>query len=775
MASENATERELREALRVSEERGRLALEAADAGVFDCDLRSGEVFGTARYRALLGIGDAVIDGRAVIDLTHPDDRAVALEPWNLPEVDGRTTWTTRVKPSYASTYLLVETRARIIRDDSGVPIRVIGVMRDVTDDVARMDELRESERRLAEAQRVAGIGSWSWNPTTNEVVWTDELFRLFDLPRDGRQGPSFDEYLSRLLPGEREALLEHVQRALRDGTNYDFEHSLVRTDGTTLRVRSYGGAVHDASGKVARLVGTAQDITTRWELAERVRLSEERYALALEGTSDGIWHYVFATRQTEVSPRLLAMLGYPDERTAVTPEWILRVLPESDLTLLKDAVRAHLESDLPLDLELRFRSPALGLRWFRLRGRAVRDASGVPLRLAGALSDVTEHRALQAKLHQDSKLNALGTLAGGIAHDFNNLVAAMLGYAQLAADELPSQSVEAGHLQQVIEAARRARDIVREMLAFSRPDEPRRTALDLLQLVQETAHLLHATLPPGVDLDVAGASSSSLVLADSGQLQRVLINLCNNAIDAVRSKGGHVVLRVSKVFVGEADAPALGLPPGGFVRLQVIDNGVGMAPDVVNRVFDPFFTTKPVGEGTGLGLSVVHGIVVAAGGTVNVESIEGAGTTVSVWLPQLLPAVEAAKSPASGVEAGAGRILVIDDDPAVGRLLQVALQRAHHEVQLFTSSRKAMDALTTRSVECDCIVTDFAMPEFNGIEMLMRIRAAGIVTPAILVTGFADGASSDMRERAQVMTMMEKPVELRAFVDTVTRALASRY
>lgn len=773
MDSLTPTERALREALRVSDERAALALDAADAGVFDCDLLTGEVYGSARYRSMLGLGDGPIDAQATIDLIHPDDHVRVKTPWEMPEVAGRLVWTARVRGVNSTEYRLIETRAKVLRDDNGRPVRLIGVMQDVTEAAARVDALRESERRLAEAQRVAGIGSWSWDPQSNEITWTDELFRLYELPRAGRAGPSFDEYVNRLSPDVRDRLLASIELALRDGTPYDFEHDVVRLDGTQLRVRSYGGPIFGEDGRVARLVGTAQDMTVQWSLSERVRQNEERYALALEGTSDGIWHYDFLTRQTEVSPRLLAMLGYPHQDSWVSSDWILEVLPESDLSLLRDAVRRHLNEDAPLDMELRFRTPTRELRWYRLRGRALRDENGTPLRLAGALSDVTEQRALQARLHQDSKMNALGTLAGGIAHDFNNLVAAMLGYAQLAADEVPASSPVAGHLQQVMTAARRAREIVREMLAFSRADEPRRSAVDLLQLAQETEQLLRPTLPDHVDFAVAGLPGSLMVLADGVQLQRVLMNLCSNAVDAVRASGGQVVLRVSRVFVDEPTGATIGVVPGGYVRLQVIDNGVGIPPDVLGRVFDPFFTTKAVGEGTGLGLSVVHGIVVAAGGTVQMESIEGAGTTVSVWLPQLAPRTAGAEPIVGGV-AGGRRILVIDDDPAVGRLLQVALQRAHHEVQLFTSSRAAMEALTSRAVECDCIVTDFAMPEITGIELLLRIREAGVNTPAIMVTGFADGAPQEARERAQVLAMMEKPVELRAFIETVGLALASR-
>ncbi len=770
-------EQRLREALRLSEERADLALDAAQAGVFDVDLTTGRVYGSARYRAILRVPDGPIDGRLTAEMIHPDDRAVALAPWNLPDEGGRLTWNARVRPHGSNDWRLIETRARVLRDEEGRPVRLIGVMQDVTDATAQLDALRESERRLSEAQQVAGIGSWSWNPATDEIVWTDELYRIFDVAKTTRPGPTFEEYLERIVPADRERLLTSIDRALHEGTSYHLEHSVILRDGSLRRVRSHGGAQRDDHGRIVRLVGTAQDVTEQWTLSERVRLSEARYALAVEGTSDGIWTYDLETRRTEVSPRLLELLGRSHENAWVSTEWVSTLMPAADLELLREAVSRHLAEEAPLDIEVQMRTVSQGMRWFRVRGRAVRDGSGVPLQLAGALSDVTEQRALQARLQHDSKMNALGTLAGGIAHDFNNLVAAMLGYAQLAAEEIPASSVAHAHLSQVIDAARRSREIVREILAFSRSDVPRRSAVDLAQLAGETVRLMQTTRPEGTQLRVTGADIPRLVLGDSTQLQRIVLNLCANSLDAIRVRGGEVEVELAS---DSFDGPAAGLrgvAPGHYVRLRVIDNGVGIPPDVIARVFDPFFTTKPVGEGTGLGLSVVHGLVTAAGGAVTVHSVEDEGTTVSVWLPRLeVPADSRDQVHASdGAPAHhRAQIVVVDDDPAVGRLLQVALSRAGYIANLFSRSREALHALTVGGLKCDCIVTDLAMPELSGIEMLVALRNAGVEAPAVLVTGFADGIAADDRARARVLSIMEKPIELRAFVEMIQLAVANR-
>ncbi len=779
--SEATDDASLREALRLSEERVDLALDAAHAGMFDMDLQTSRIYGSTRYRSMLRLPDGPIDAAMVAQLIHVNDRVPASTPWDLPEVNGRVVWRARVQPIGTTEWRTVETHARVLRDEHGSPIRMIGVMQDVTETVAQLDALRESERRLSEAQRVAGIGSWSWNPSTGDIVWTDELFRIFDLARDGRAGPTFDEYLARLMPADQERLQQAIDLALRDGTAYHFEHSVQLGDGSLRRVRSYGGTLRDEQGAIVRLVGTAQDVTEQWALSERVRRSEARYALAAEGTSDGIWSYDLGAGIGEVSPRLLDLLGRPHDGAWVSLDWIAEVVPAADLALLREAVRRHLEEGAPLEVELQLRTTSRGLRWFRIRGRAVREADGHAVRLAGALSDVTEQRALQARLQHDSKMNALGTLAGGIAHDFNNLIAAMLGFAQLASDELPADSPAHVHLTQVVAAARRSRDLVREILAFSRPDEPRRSAVDLAQLVRETVQLLQSTLPPGGALRATGDEVPRLVLGDPTQLQRVLLNLCANSIDAIRSRAdaGVVEVHLTCDLLDANAALALGVTPGHYVKVQVADNGIGIPDEALARVFDPFFTTKPVGEGTGLGLSVVHGIVMAADGAVTVDSIQHVGTTVAMWLPQLASLVASAPEHVDGdsatgatLAASRARVAVVDDDPAVGRLLQVALQREHHDVDLFTHAADALESMASSTARYDCIVTDFAMPELNGIDLLVQLRAAGVEAPAILVTGFADGASLDMRQRAGVLTVLEKPIELRTFVRVVHLAMA---
>jgi signal transduction histidine kinase len=261
--------------------------------------------------------------------------------------------------------------------------------------------------------------------------------------------------------------------------------------------------------------------------------------------------------------------------------------------------------------------------------------------------DVSEARRVEAQRRQAQKLEALGTLAGGIAHDFNNMLAAVLGYAELAQREIPLASPAQRSLHQILTAGLRAKALVQQILAFSRSAPPAQTPVSLADVLRETLPFVRAVLPTTIAVETHLTPAGSLVLADATQMQQIVMNLSVNAADAMRTTGGRLEIRLDVVEVDAAwAARAPALHPGPYVRLTVRDHGPGIAPEVVERMYEPFFTTKAVGQGTGLGLSVVHGIVESHGGTILVESTLGQGTTFTIYLPRLVERAEGDAHPA---------------------------------------------------------------------------------------------------------------------------------
>ncbi len=301
------------------------------------------------------------------------------------------------------------------------------------------------------------------------------------------------------------------------------------------------------------------------------------------------------------------------------------------------------DNGLPQHCELVMRR-ANGSRFStRLESSAEQDEAGHPTHCRMMLSDITAHKQIETQRLQAQKMAVLGTLAGGMAHNFNNILSAVLGYATLAQDDIPKTSPAWNHVQNIIVAGERAADLVRQVLTFSRPSPSKRQPLQLSTLVQETVRMLRASVPSSVAIRTHFEANADTVCADPAQLQQVILNLGSNAAHAMRTTGGALDIQLDNVDALPGDvAPPPELQPGPYLRLTLQDTGVGMAPEVMARIFEPFFTTKDVGEGTGLGLALVHGIVTSHGGTLTLSSVLGQGTTCTVYLPRTRDAADAA-------------------------------------------------------------------------------------------------------------------------------------
>jgi PAS domain S-box-containing protein len=371
-----------------------------------------------------------------------------------------------------------------------------------------------------------------------------------------------------------------------------------------------------------------------------------------------------------------------------------------------------------------------------------------------------EHRAVLQHLRQSQKMESLGTLAGGIAHDFNNILGAILGNTALAREELGEHHPALVNIDEIHKAGLRARDLVRQILAFSR-NQPQELCIQSLEpIVEETHKLLHATLPARVVLDVAMCSEPLFVRADATQVQQVLMNLCTNAWHALPDGVGRIGVGLDAVMLDAEGAAALGgLAPGRYAHLWVSDTGIGMDAATRARIFEPFFTTKPVGQGTGLGLSVVHGIVTAHAGGISVDSRPGDGSTFHLYLPACTPVVPLdARPPHDGeVRRGQGEhVLYVDDDETMVLVASRLLQRAGYRVSTQSNARAAIEFVREQPQAFDLIVTDFNMPDCTGLEVARAVAAIRPGLPVIISSGHL---TEDLRSEASaigVRSLLEK-------------------
>ena len=409
----------------------------------------------------------------------------------------------------------------------------------------------------------------------------------------------------------------------------------------------------------------------------------------------------------------------------------------------------------------------------------IRDEHGFVAGVSGIAWDVTKRvraeesaQELGVQLLQAQKIETIGTLAGGIAHDFNNILSPIIGYTEIALDQLDAGHRARADLEQVMNAALRAKELVRQILIFARGGSGERRPVQLHLVVHEALRLIRSTLPSTIEISQRVETRGDEVVADAAQMHQIIMNLCTNAAHAMRESGGVLRVELSPEPIDEAAAARTpGLEPGPYVVLTVRDQGVGMDDSTMARVFELFFTTKKSGEGTGLGLSVVHGIVHSHGGAITVESAVGKGSTFRVYLPSAPAHDEATVDERASDERGRGEnVLVVDDEAEVARLLErILISRGYH-VTTFTSGEDAAAAFHAHPAQYQAVITDQTMPRLTGVELARRVKAVRPATPVILTTGYGDPLAT-MPPGTPVDAVAAKPFVASELARTLRRLL----
>lgn len=394
-------------------------------------------------------------------------------------------------------------------------------------------------------------------------------------------------------------------------------------------------------------------------------------------------------------------------------------------------------------------------------------------RLYGELKDrLEEARQMQAKLARSEKFQALGQMASGVAHDFNNILSAIMGYAEMAQYDIPEENRSRRSIEQVLKASNRAKDLVKQILAFSRESEQELRPIQVHHIVKEALKLLRASLPTTIDIRQNISAHGTTVLADPTQIHQILMNLCTNAHHAMREKGGVLEVDLAPVELdGNEMAANPDLEPGSYLKLSISDTGHGMDSSTLERIFDPYFTTKEKGVGTGMGLSVVHGIVQSHGGGVKVFSEPGKGTTFDVLFPRIEKEIEYKTEALEPLPLGNERILFVDDEEVLVDLGKQMLERLGYKVVSRTSSVEALEAFRADPHKFDLVITDMTMPNMTGDEFAEEIMAIRPDTPIILCTGFSDRITKEKAEKMGIREFAMKPLVMSDLAKTIRKIL----
>jgi PAS domain S-box-containing protein len=760
-------------------QRLQLALRSSDYGVWDRDIATGHLVWDERQHTLHGLRPGTFDGNyeTWLAFVHPEDRhrVERLNEEIQRATDGMDYEFRIVLPGGA--VRLIEAHATMQRAPNGQPLRVVGINRDITSERQQSAALSALNERLQFVLNASGFGVWDFTFESRRLGWDNHILEIFALNGPAvRPDESFWKNL--IHPDDLIALQARVTE-LMGGEQSQLTHRfrVIRADGAVRHLEIHAYLLRQADRLPLRLVGIATDVTVRKQMEEQLRHSEELSLQLGRLAQIGGWEWDIVNSRLTWSPEMYRIhevpLGY--EPTLAKELEFFTAQPQAAYS---EALSTAVRTGKNFDLELPFRTARGNQLFVRILGHAdIRD--GRPVRIYGAFQDITARRdaeemrrQLEAQLFQAQKMETLGTLAGGIAHDFNNLLTGILGYQDLALESLGTDSPARSQLAAARDASLHARELVDQILTFSRQAGSEKTPVSLGKIIEDSRRFLRATVPTSILIECDVATDCPLVRADVTQLHQVLLNLGTNASHAMQASGGTMRIAAHPVTLDGESAARHQLPPGAYAEVVFSDTGHGMDEEIRLRIFDPFFTTKETGQGTGLGLSAVHGIIEAHQGAIEVASAPGVGTTFTLWLPAAVEEeIPAEVAPDAPVRGNNELIAVVDDEDMVRAFVQMALEHTGYRVRSFDHAAACLEAIRRRPGEYALLLTDQTMPMMNGLELATAVRQFEPNLPVMIMSGYFSRISTDSLARIGHVSMIAKPFTNAEISQAVRRAM----
>jgi len=642
------------------------------------------------------------------------------------------------------------------------------VSREITERKQAVEALRQSQQRLKIAGKVAYDLIYEWDAQDDSLEWFGDIDDI--LGYDANKIPkTIKGWIGLIHPDDVSGLEDAVELHRTSTEAISYEYRIRHHNGSWRYWSDRALPVLDAAGRPCRWIGVCTDITERKKVEEALRKSEERMRAVFEASPDPVVVYDTQGHPEYLNPAFTRVFGWSlDELGGKTIPFV----PDNqeEMTALK--IKEIYESGEPVTFETQRLTKGGASLDVLASAALIWESTGRPSGMVVNLTDITGTKECQAHLQRAQKMEAIGTLAGGIAHDFNNVLSIIVGNTELAMDDIPEQNPAQKSLEEVKKACLRARDMVKQILGFSRHTEQEQRPVNMGRVLKDTVQLLRSSIPRTIDIRSNIPAESHTVLADATQITQVLINLCSNSAHAMAENGGILEVTVENTKLDEDGVSGhQELMPGDYVRLTVSDTGYGIKPQFLDRIFDPYFTTKGVGEGSGLGLAVVHGIVRTHGGAVTVDSEAGKGSTFSVWLPSIDSEVTGERSGLEPLPRGNERILFVDDENALAKVGEQMLENLGYRVVSRTSSLEALNVFCKQPDKFDLVITDMTMPSMTGDHFAKEVLKVRPDIPVILCTGYSERMNERQATAMGVRAFVIKPMVKREMAETVRRVL----
>ncbi len=660
-------------------------------------------------------------------------------------------------------------------DDSKNPVELFGTIQDITERKRTEEALRESERRYATLVR--NLPGMAYR-CKNDLDWTMEFISdgcrsLTGYKAEELLNNAGTSYADIIHPEDREMTWNLVQSALEDKRPFQMSYRITTKSGEQKWVWEQGQGIFEGRSDLIALEGFITDITGRKQTEEELKTlsTAVRQSPASVMITDPSGNIVY------VNPKFCQLTGYSlEEVKGENP----RILKSGEVTQeVYERLWQTILSGKEWRGELHNKKKNGDLYWEDVVISAILNELGDITHFLAVKEDITERKQaevervrLEEQLHRSQKLETIGTLAGGIAHDFNNILTPIMGYADMAKSSLPSSDPLYDDLEHILNGANRAKQLVEQILLFSRQTERSRHPLKLQSIVKEALKLLRPSIPTTIEIRQTIDTCCDNVLADEVQMHQVILNLCTNAWQAMEEKGGVLTIEVQQVEIDEVTAKSYpNLKDEEYVLLTVSDTGVGIDEATLDRIFEPFFTTKAVDRGTGMGLAVVHGIVRSHEGEIVVRSEEKKGSTFYVYLPVAKARDEMVIEDLEAIQGGRESILVVDDEEAVAKVIEMMLEQFGYRVEVFNASTDALRAFHQQASNYDLVISDLTMPNMTGLLLSEKLHEIRPEFPTIIMTGYGENLSEELLEYYGIHKVIGKPITIRELAGGIRQVL----